>query len=200
MSHSSRNPAVLVATLALCALAACSSGSSPTAASAPAGSTGSVGGGSSATSHSPAATSAADAGGSSASGAVLHACALLSKSQASAAAGEKFTSAKEQPFSTFGTVCRYDVADGPSMDVTVMNQMAGLDLSTVKSEMAGAASKDSPLVAVSGVGDQAWADALGTSASFGSHIVQIDGLESDLFGKHHDSEAVAKAVIAAAAR
>jgi hypothetical protein len=190
MSTSTRYPAALAAALALCALAACSSSGPSSGASTGAKATKTSG--ASASSASPRAGNVAAGGGS-----VLHACALLSVSKASAAAGEKFTSAKEQPFSTYGTVCTYHVTSGPSMDVTVMNQIPGLDISTVKAEMAGAASQASPLVPVSGIGDQAWTDALGTSASFGTHLVQIDGLEADLFGKHAHSEAVAKAVIAA---
>ena len=70
-------------------------------------------------------------------------------------------------------------------------------LDILKAGLDSAASQASPTVAISGVGDKAYAGADGIIVQAGIHFVEVDGLSADVLANHATSGAMAKAVIAA---
>jgi hypothetical protein len=190
----------LVALAVIVSLAGCSSsgisvtvpggGAAPGAGSTtqPGVSAPAVGGGSSAPggSHSSAGASVPQAGGK-----LPNVCTLVTAAELSAAAGVTYGKASKIPGSQLD-MCHWA---GPEigLDVTLWNIGSMPGFHTM---LAGAASKDAPLVTIPGVGQQAIASAAGLVAQVNSsEFVEIEGAPGEIFGKHAADIAVAKLVI-----
>jgi hypothetical protein len=130
-------------------------------------------------------------------------CAIFSIQAASKISGLDLSSSAADPGGAGQYGCSYSsngtsVADLESqLDITVYTSASPLTLDTLKASLDAAASKDAPTVAISGIGDKAYASAVGTIAQAGDHVVEVAGLASDLRGDHAASSATASAVIAA---
>jgi hypothetical protein len=201
-------PGLALFSLLMLALAGCGSAShtaapSPTVTASTA--LGATGTGLAGSTIGPSATepssTAAPSGGS--GGTAGDACTLLPAAAAAKASGLDITSAKPEGGTTGATVCSYGTSMATAADdesqpsITVFSASSHVTLADLKTSMDGAASQASPTVAISGVGDQAYAADSGVIAQSGSHLVQIEGLASDVEGNHAPSTAMAKAVIAA---
>ena len=193
----------LVFALASLGLAACStSAGTPAAAaassSAAGNSTSPAGGGGTA----PASGSGVG-DGSAASGTALDVCGIFPVSAAAKASGLDLTSGVADPsgagqygctYSSSGTTAA-DLENNP--DVTVYTSASPMTLDGLKAGLDASASQNAPTVAISGVGDKAYAGAGGIIAQAGSHVVGVSGLVSDLKGDHAASSAIASALLAA---
>jgi chitinase len=144
------------------------------------------------TSASAPATSAPLSGKSSS----IDVCALVPAVAASGLLGKPVSSASSSSPLPGGHQCAY-ATDVLIVTVIVFDASSHVSLATLKPSLAGSTSPAAPLVAVSGVGDQAFAAASGLIASFGSNTLQIQGNVGDVAGNHATSIALAKAVIAA---
>jgi hypothetical protein len=176
--------------------AACSSG----AASSPAGAGPTLAAG---TTASPAASSSSGGGtGSAPTDTTLDVCAIFPVAAAAKASGLDLTSAVADPAGA-GNGCTYSssgttAADSENHpDAKVYTAASSVTLDILKVGLDGSASQDAPTVAISGVGDKAYAGADGIIAQSGSYIIEVSGLATDLFGKHATSSAIASALLAA---
>jgi hypothetical protein len=173
-----------------------------------------AGGGAAAGAGSPAALSASSstvagstgtpAAGSAAGGAAaVDVCAIFPTMVAAKAGGLDLDSAVPDPSGAGQYGCTYG-SDGDSAadfedipNVVVYTSASPMTLGALKNSLDASASQDGPTVAVSGVGDKAYAGADGVVAQAGDHLVEVSGLAGDLTGDHSMSTALAKAVIAA---
>jgi hypothetical protein len=165
------------------------SGSAPAASVAPS-SGGSTSGGSTSGGSTPGASS-------SGAGAAIDVCTVLPPAAASQASGLTLTSATASTPAQGQYFCNYSGTGISNPDIAVYSADSGVTLAALKVALDGAASQDAPTVAVSGVGDKAYAGADGVIAQFGDRFIAVQGVSDDIFGKHATSEALAKAVIAA---
>ncbi len=141
--------------------------------------------------------------GPAASDMALDVCAIFPVSAAAKASGLNLTSAVADlggsgqygcTYSSDGTTA-VDLENNP--DVTVYTSASPLTLDGLKAGLDASASQNAPTVAISGVGDKAYAGADGIIAQSGSHIVEVSGLATDLSGNHVASSAIANALLAA---
>jgi hypothetical protein len=153
----------------------------------------------------PAAATAPSASAPAAGGAVaaVNVCAILPTMVAAKATGVDLDSAAPDPSGPGQYGCTYssdgdsaaDIEDNP--DIVVYTSASPMTLDGLKDSLDAAASQDGPTVAVSGVGDKAYAGAGGVIAQAGNHLIDVSGMAGDLTGDHSMSTALAKAVISA---
>jgi hypothetical protein len=169
------------------------SGSAPAASVAPSSGGSTSGGSTSGGSTSGGSTSGASSSGA---GAAIDVCTVLPPAAASQASGLTLTSATASTPAQGQYFCNYSGTGISNPDIAVYSADSGVTLAALKVALDGAASQDAPTVAVSGVGDKAYAGADGVIAQFGDRFIAVQGVSDDIFGKHATSEALAKAVIA----
>ena len=130
-------------------------------------------------------------------------CAILPTMVAAKASGLDLDSAVPDPSGAGQYGCSYssdgdtaaDLEDNP--ELMVYTSASPMTLAGLKNSLDASASQDGPTVAVSGVGDKAYAGADGVIAQAGDHLIQVSGLAGDLTGDHSMSTALAKALISA---
>ena len=137
--------------------------------------------------------------------AAINVCGLVPIDTVARASGLDLSSSTPDPSSTAAGIfgCSYDSGDGSSnadlesqLDVSVYVSGA-FTIKILKDALDASASADAPTVPVSGIGDEAYASAGGFVAKFGSHLIKVSGLSSDLNADHSESQAVAAAFITA---
>jgi hypothetical protein len=190
--------------LAAMSLTACGGGSSGAASASPASAT-SAGSATPVTSTTASAESTTPVTSSSASTATspvaaagstaLDVCSAVPAATAAQLLGKSVSSAANSVFTQGAYQCTYQT-DVLPINVIVFEQGSNMTLDDLKVGLDGSASKASPVVAVSGVGDQAFVGADGLIAAFGNQALQIDGSTDDVLGNHAGTIALAKAVIA----
>ena len=135
--------------------------------------------------------------------AAVNVCSILPTMVAAKATGVDLDSAVPDPSGAGMYGCTYssdgdttaDLEDTPH--VVVFTSASPMTLGGLKNSLDASASQDAPTVAVSGVGDKAYAGADGIVVQAGDHLIQVSGMADDLSGDHSMSTALAKAVITA---